>query len=228
MIDQLGDSPFADLAFHKAALDALEANIALLDRHGTILFVNASWQSFGEANGIRDPRYGVGVNYFEACQAAVDPNARAAARGIRDVLSGRQPAFHLEYPCHSPDEQRWFVLRATRIEGYPGFAVVAHENVTERVIAESKRGQNKPIEQAVLVARRFPHWRGRIQKLLSTNGEFRSICDDYQELATWIDDRQSAHSDCKDLEDALELLDSLTDEISHFVGMSDTNVTEHR
>ncbi len=213
MIDELRDSPFADLAFHKAMLDALEANIALLDHQGTILFVNASWQRFGEANGICDPSYGVGVNYFEACRAAVDPNARAAASGIQDVLNGRRTSFQLEYPCHSPDEQRWFVLRATPIEGYPGFVVVAHENITERVIAESKLEQNTLIEQANLVARRFPQRRERIEELLARDSEFRQVCADYQELSTWIAERQGAHSDREGLEEALELLDSLIEEI---------------
>ena len=122
--------------FCQSVLDALEANIAVLDRHGIIIAVNNSWQRFGEANGIRDSRFGVGVNYFAVCRAAVDPVARAAASGIREVLHGRQSSFLLEYPCHSPVEERWFTLRATAVPEHPGFAVVAHENITERVLAE--------------------------------------------------------------------------------------------
>lgn len=213
---RLHDAPLADFAFHKAILDALAANIALLDKQGTILVVNKSWQRFGEANGITDPRYGVGVNYFDACRAAADPNAREAARGIQDVLSGRQPSFYLEYPCHSPDEQRWFMLRATPVEGYPGFAVVAHEDITERVIAESERAQGETDEKANLVARKFPQWRDRIEQLLAENSEFRKIFADYHELADWIDKNQGAYAGHNELEDALKLLDSLTEEIGSF------------
>jgi hypothetical protein len=130
MIDKLHNDVLADFSFYKAVLDALDAHIALLDRQGAILAVNASWQRFGEANGIQDKRFGVGANYFAVCRAAVDPLARAAATGIQDVLSGRRSSFYLEYSCHSPGEKRWFALRATPLADYPHFAVVAHENIT--------------------------------------------------------------------------------------------------
>ncbi len=216
-------SPFADLAFHKAMLDALAANIALLDRKGTILFVNASWRIFGEENGICDPRYGVGANYFDACRAAVDPNARAAAQGIQDVLGGRRSFFQLEYPCHSPDQQRWFVLRATPIEGYPGMAVVAHENITERVIAESRLERNDSTGNINLVAQGFPQWRERIETLVDEHREFRTICSDYQELATWIEEHRTADANRNELQNARELLDSLTEEIRLVIDTVDAN-----
>ena len=228
LIDELRDFPIADFAFHKAMLDALTANIALLDKQGTILLVNASWRRFGQENGIRDPRYGVGANYFAVCRAAIDPNARSAATGIQDVLSGRQSSFYLEYPCHSPDEQRWFALRATPIAGYPGFAVVAHENITERVIAERKLTQRNRIEKANLVTQRFPEWRDRIEGLLAEHQEFREICDDYQELAGWIDDQQNTSASREELEASLELLDSLAEEIGHFLSAGDANESEPR
>ncbi|MDH3641653.1 MAG: response regulator [Gammaproteobacteria bacterium] len=132
-----GDA-LAELEFQKAIFDGLAAHIAVVDSHGTILSVNAAWQAFGEANGLRDKQFGVGVNYFSVCRAAVDPDARAALKGIKQVLSAARPSFYLEYPCHSPDEQRWFALRATPLIGYPSLVVVAHENITERVITDNR------------------------------------------------------------------------------------------
>src|SRR5262245_66399256 len=38
----------------------------------------------------------------------------------------------IEYPCHSPDEKRWFLMSATPVLGERGGAVVAHTNITER------------------------------------------------------------------------------------------------
>ncbi len=228
LIDELGDFPIADFAFPKAMLDALTANIALLDKQGTILLVNASWRRFGQENGIRDPRYGVGASYFAVCRAAVDPNARAAAMGIQDVLNGRQSSFYSEYPCHSPGEHRWFALRATPIAGYPGFAVVAHENITERVNAERKLTQRNQTGKANLVTQRFPEWRDRIEGLLAEHQEFREICDDYQELAGWIDDQQNTSASREELEASLELLDSLAEEIGHCLSAGDANESEPR
>ena len=56
--------------------------------------------------------------------------------GIREVMQGRRPFFYHEYPCHSPDQQRWFALRASPLVDYPHFVVVSHENITERISAE--------------------------------------------------------------------------------------------
>jgi hypothetical protein len=49
------------------------------------------------------------------------------------VLSGDLEEFEMEYPCHSPEEPRWFVGRALPLRNgsFPQ-AVVIYENVTER------------------------------------------------------------------------------------------------
>jgi hypothetical protein len=84
-----------------------------------------------------DTILGIGANYFDVCKAAgTDPNARAALKGIREVMQGRRSFFYHEYPCHSPDQQRWFALRASPLVDYPQFVVVSHENITERISAE--------------------------------------------------------------------------------------------
>lgn len=45
----------------------------------------------------------------------------------------------LEYPCHSPGTERWFELRAARFHGSgTAWAVVAHDDVTERHQAETR------------------------------------------------------------------------------------------
>src|SRR6266508_6179130 len=51
-------------------------------------------------------------------------------------MAGQRDEFELEYPCHSPEERRWFILRATRFAGEPVRVVVVHENITERKQAE--------------------------------------------------------------------------------------------
>jgi len=61
------------------------------------------------------------------------------AQGIADVISQVRSDFYLEYPCHSPTEQRWFSVRATRFEeGDRVYVVVAHDNITKRVVAEMR------------------------------------------------------------------------------------------
>jgi len=140
---------------HAAMLDALPANVALLGPTGTILAVNESWRRFAQANDCRDPAFGVGRNYLEVCDQAVGDGAEAArlvARRIRDVLTGQQEKFALEYSCHAPDEQRWFRLVVTRLpEGQRAGAVVMHVDITDRKLAEEDlRKLSMAVEQSPL------------------------------------------------------------------------------
>lgn len=128
---------FSELTFRTAILNSISANIAVLDPIGKILAVNSTWQEFADANQMDDASLGVGANYLEVCRSAyLDPNARAALRGILSVMRGHMSSFYHEYPCHSPQEKRWFALRATPLVDHPNFVVVSHENITERVWAE--------------------------------------------------------------------------------------------
>ncbi|MEO8281257.1 MAG: EAL domain-containing protein [Ideonella sp.] len=125
-----------------AILDALPANIALLDSQGCVISVNGAWQRFGEDNGLKTAEYGIGLNYIEICRTAQGDDAAEAEQvgaGIGSVLSGAAASFSIEYPCHSPTEKRWFEMTATPMaEVAPRGAVVMHLNITERKLSESK------------------------------------------------------------------------------------------
>jgi len=121
-------------------LDALPSHIAVLDRVGTIIAVNAAWNTFARTNG--DPTLrstGTGVNYFDVCRSATGSDAVRALAGIEDVLHGTRSHFSMEYPCHSPGEQRWFLLHATPLAVPGAGAVVVHTNITEHKRAEAER-----------------------------------------------------------------------------------------
>ncbi len=125
--------------FARSALDSLSAHIAVVDESGTIISVNKTWREFARSNGAVG-NVAEGANYLQVCESAAGAGSEEAAsfaKGISSVLSGRQEEFTLEYPCHSPTEQRWFVGRVTRFpaSGSPR-AVVAHENITARRQAE--------------------------------------------------------------------------------------------
>jgi diguanylate cyclase (GGDEF)-like protein/PAS domain S-box-containing protein len=61
-----------------------------------------------------------------------DAYAVAALEGIEAVLREERERFTLEYPCHGPDEERWFLLSATPFRNAGPGAVVSHLDVTER------------------------------------------------------------------------------------------------
>ncbi|HSR34468.1 MAG TPA: GAF domain-containing protein, partial [Anaerolineae bacterium] len=126
-----------------AALDALSLQVAILDDAGTILAVNASWRDFADANHLGWADYGVGRNYLQVCDSASGysaEGARAAAGGIRQVIACLRQEFSLEYPCHSPAQERWFLMRATRAHGDNAVrVVVSHEDITDRKRPEKAR-----------------------------------------------------------------------------------------
>jgi PAS domain S-box-containing protein len=128
--------------FLQSTLDALSAHIAILEESGTIIAINAPWREFARQNNFLGAEYGIGSNYLSTCETAIGDcagEALAVAQGIRTVIGGERAEFLLEYPCHSPQEQRWFMVRVTRFAGDgPVRVVVAHENITTRKRVEEE------------------------------------------------------------------------------------------
>ena len=139
--------------FLVSTLDALSANIAILDEAGTIVGVNESWRCFADDNGLKWPDCGVGRNYLAVIEASSSGDssdeAVQAARGMRELLAGRRDRSYLEYPCHGPDERRWFEMRATRFNISSGsWLVVAHEDITSRKLAEQALQETRELAVA--------------------------------------------------------------------------------
>lgn len=160
----LGGGPGLDatMALLVRALDALSAEVAILDQDGRIVAVNRAWREFARSNGYADESAGVGSNYLSICDSSEGiSEAGLVGSGLRAVLAGQQSATYVEYPCDSPDESRWFQVRASGFEhGGRRYAVVSHESLTE-----SKRAEQRHREQ---LDEMVHHWR------LSSLGELAS------------------------------------------------------
>lgn len=135
-------SMLASGEFLQRTLDCLRSHMAILNDEGTIIAVNATWNKFATSNGLAEKFCGPGANYLRSCDQATgdcSEEAKVVADGIRDVIANRREHFYLEYPCHSPSEQRWFSVRITRFEINQSVKiVVSHDNVTQRKLAELK------------------------------------------------------------------------------------------
>ena len=152
-------APAPGTASLSSLLDALPGPAAFLDRTGRILAVNERWHTFGHENGLRDPNACIGVNYLAVCERTggeSQAEARQAASGIGAVLAGAQDVFTLEYSCHSPKEERWFLMTAssTAHEIVSG-AVVMHLDITSQK-ADQRAQQfldeyfNTPFQEAAI------------------------------------------------------------------------------
>ncbi len=147
-------------SFARTILDSLTAHVAILDENGFILETNRAWKRFARENRLQMRPETKNINYLEICDSAADDEDGGdmdVAKGIRDVIAGRIEEFVLDYPCHSPEEKRWFYMRVTRATGPgPMRIVVSHENITalrqtENRLRESKealRQEKKKLEEA--------------------------------------------------------------------------------
>jgi signal transduction histidine kinase/CheY-like chemotaxis protein len=130
--------------FVKDILNSLPFQVAVLDREGLIITVNEAWNSFARANGVpEDSGYYIGSNYLAVAKEAAlkgdDETAGLAARGIEAVMKGTEEFFSLEYPCHSMEKKRWFVMRVSPLSGEKHGVVVAHVNITETKLAKEEQ-----------------------------------------------------------------------------------------
>ncbi|MEI6416060.1 MAG: PAS domain S-box protein, partial [Pseudomonadota bacterium] len=148
-------------AFKLAILNAVPAEIAVVDRDGVILAVNDPWRRFALENGIEPgkpaPHTEVGDNYLAACQLetsfAADDGAANISEGIRAVLEDGLPSFSLEYPCHSTTQKFWFTMTVTPMGcDAGGKVVITHTDISGRKLLEEAR------EEAL----------GRLQKIASS------------------------------------------------------------
>lgn len=137
-------NPPTPLIENRALFDAMPAS-AIIDPIGVVVDVNHAWLGFGADNAARSST--LGLNYLGICDTAdgtCSDGANDVAAGLRAVLSGALDEFNHEYPCHSPDEQRWFNVRITPMAvDDTRFALVTHQNVTrwkqaENALAESE------------------------------------------------------------------------------------------
>ena len=90
---------------------------------------------------------GIGRNYLDICDNATGVSsdlAKEVAAGIRQVTTQEIKEFGIEYPCHGPEQERWFKVRATHFTAAAGRrVVVSHEDITERILAENELALNQ-------------------------------------------------------------------------------------
>lgn len=104
--------------------------VAVLDTDGDIVAVNQAWKAFGERNGISQKYTTVGKNYVAISQQAGDIYGDRVAAELSRLLSDEQSGFTVLYPCHSPNQERWFRLYATAVSlGGDRYYLLVHQGL---------------------------------------------------------------------------------------------------
>lgn len=169
-------------AFKDAILDSMPAQIAVLDSNGTIVSVNRSWLDFAANNGgSGDANQHIGVSYLNCCQprphVLPDEGSLEAFYGIGSVLQRSLPSFRVDYPCHSPTENRWFSLSATPINTDCGHVVITHTNITESKLAEMAVRESHETLLGILKTTRDGFWQ------IDTRGTLINVNATYCQLS---------------------------------------------
>jgi len=135
----------------QAIIDAVPMNMAVLDFTGRITSVNEAWRNFAEANG--DPglaHTGPGQNYLTAIRSGLTGNPAQDAStlefdtALSSLLRGEQSSFDQVYPCHSPDQRRWYCMHAAPLKADGGGALVTHYNVTRWMSDQPEHANETP------------------------------------------------------------------------------------
>jgi two-component system, chemotaxis family, CheB/CheR fusion protein len=129
----------AQAAITQSVLDAMDANVAILDRDGRIVHVNKNWREFATENGGIGGNRDLGASYFDVCSSArgiYGPGATACLEGLRKVLRGELTQFSHDYPCDSPMEKRWYRMHAVPLHSPEPGVAVAHFDITAQKHAE--------------------------------------------------------------------------------------------
>lgn len=204
--------------FKQAILDSMSSQIAVLNQDGTIVAVNQAWQQFALANskvsGQAARHTQIGTSYLDICQASLGESsdgAMEARQGILDVLNRRLPGFNLDYPCHSPNQQRWFTLSVTPIvEKIPG-VVITHIEITARKKAEEDLAHHRDALVREVHHRIKNNLQGVAGLLQRELGKFLELDQRLTDAISQIDaiaivhGLQAAHSD-----EAIRLCDSVS------------------
>lgn len=196
----------------RLVLDSILFHIVVLDEDGIIQYANRRWKEFAQEEGLTVSQVDCGTNYLKVCDRIKkqSPDAKKAVKGIRDVISGRQDEFIMEYPCHSPTKKRWFKMWVTPLVGDEvNGAVIIHEDITKQRQFERRLEYNKnKIESLHKVATKMVtyHQREKVynltveaaERILNFNICILSIKEDDQ-LSAKNTSSNVRVSDCSDI-----------------------------
>ncbi len=199
-------------SFFHSTVDALLAQIAILDETGTILALNKTWRDLNTFNVLAPKHAEEGNNYLAICESlclAGVEQATVLAEGIRAVISGRRNYFVLEFPCSATEPANWFMTRVTRFpDDHRSRVVISHVDITVTKRLEAQLRQAHKIEAIARLASGVAH---DFNNLLTVIGGYSDLI-----ALEHPDPASPLHSHTEGIKKAVEQATSLTRQLLAF------------
>lgn len=152
-------------------LNSLASHISVIDSNGIIQFVNESWLDFAQNNDGDIEKISKGTSYVEVCEKACKtdklPEVQSALDGIKQLLLGELDTFEIEYPCHSPLEKRWFLMRCSKMATHENLIVISHINISRQkeleIAIREEQDKYQTVVEALMVGVAIVNLDGIIQ-----------------------------------------------------------------
>ncbi len=148
-------SPQESTGIAHATLDALAAQICVLDSAGTVILANRAWRAFAGAKGCVGIGVPEGANYLAVCDNAGEGervDGIAIAAGIRQVIAGERELFR-HHGYDGPSGRPRFMLTATGVSGDgAGRVAISHEKASGREDGEPLPGLGYTVARRAAIA----------------------------------------------------------------------------
>jgi PAS domain S-box-containing protein len=137
----------------RAAMGALSARIAILDRKGVVLATNRAWEQVGPTSADR-PHAVVGSSWLEQIASSSHPAARPIHLGLLDVVQEREKTFEYEYArVQDGTTSVWMHLRATRFgSGDDLRVVVSIEDISRHKRIQQELDRSRRLFETLCMA----------------------------------------------------------------------------
>jgi PAS domain S-box-containing protein len=139
------NSSFSNIKLDAALLDSLLAHVAIVNTDGIIVNHNKAWENFDD-NSALIKRAGVGVNYFNILQQAIEMGDDYALKfllGLKSVLNQEKSSFTLTYPLKTDTNSFWFNLTIRPCSNDHSHFVMLHEDITASMKAKHEKRENE-------------------------------------------------------------------------------------